>query len=183
MKRLISTILFCALAASSATLVAQERSFTDVLHAIDTVPTREALETAYPDARQRLMKACEDTSLRIYARHRAITLLSLYPTPQTRTFLEGLAVTAPDPEIRKMAVYTLGRAFGSPGDAALVAFIERATQDEAPVVREWAVRSLRWIAHPAAESLLHELARVQHPTLQAIAKRALRKRTPPSAVK
>lgn len=178
MKRLISTILFCAVATSSSALVAQERSFTEVLAAIDTVPTREALDAAYPDAVQRLMDASRDASLGIYARHRAITLLSLYPTQETRAFLETLSVEARDPEIRKMAVYTVGRAFGTPGDAALVAFVERATQDETPTVREWAVRSLRWIAHPAAESLLLKLARVDHPMLQAIAKRALRKRAP-----
>ncbi len=140
----------------------RDAAFERVLNGFETVPTRAALERAFPDARARLLAAATDATRRDgWPRQRAITLLNLYRDAGVRAALEGLAHDAL-PRIRRMAVYTLGRSFGHPGDAKLVESVQAAIADPVPDVRDLAVRALRWIEHPAARAALASLVK-SHP--------------------
>lgn len=176
MKTIVG-VLFVMLLLGGSTATAQGAGDfdTQVLKSIDTVPDRAQLDAAWPDARQRLMRAAADDERGLYQRKRAVTLLSNYPDPQTRTFLQELAADE-EPAVRKMAVYTAARTFGIPGDAALVAFVSEHLDDDSAEVREWAVRSLRWIAHDDARRLLERVLAGDREELKSIARRALRKR-------
>lgn len=147
---LLSALLVLLFAAPAA---AQGTPFDQVLQAMDTVPTRAQLDAAFPDAYERLLAASADASRDPYARERALSLLSAYPSPQTRKHLMGLAADA-DPGVRKLAVYTVGRTFGSPGDAGLVGWLLTFLQDADPRVRDHAVRALRWVDDPSADEAL-----------------------------
>lgn len=145
-----------------------------LLSAIDTVPTRAALDAQWDDAASVLMAAARDGERSVYERHRAVTLLSFYPDARTRAFLVELArERAIDSEVRKMSVYTLGRAFGATGGDALVTDLRPFVQDDDPVVREWAVRSLRWVRSSSARTLLREIEAGGDAQLRPIARRAI----------
>ncbi len=163
------------LLAMAADVAAEQPDFdTTVLRSIDTVPTRAQLDETWPDARARLMKAATDTDRNVYERHRAITLLSLYPDSKTRSALTELAASE-SAEIRKMAVYTAARTFGTPGDANLVSFVRRFVRDDNPEVREWAVRGLRWVDHAQAREVLESVLAADDAALKPVARRALKK--------
>lgn len=175
MKRLsIGLFLMFCLASSVASAQSSPDFDRVVLGAIDTVPSRAALDAAYPDARDRLEAAARDKKRSMYARHRAITLLSLYPDTRTRAFLEE-QLTDEDPEIRRMAVYTLGRGFGLTPDGALVSTIAHVIETDPGVVAQWAVRSLRWIAAEDAHALLRKVIAGDDARLARLAAAALRK--------
>ena len=136
----------------------QDKQFEQMLIAIDTVPSRDTLDLRWPDASLRLCAASVETNRNSWSRQRAISLLSLYPTKDVRDHLVILT-SAPDPNIRKTAVYTLGRTFGASGDAKLVKHITSvALSDISPAVQDRAVRTLRWISHPNALTALKAIA-------------------------
>ncbi len=145
----------------------------DVLGAYDTVPTRTSLEAQCGDVRDRLESAATNRSLTLYARHRAITLTSWYPDSRTRGFLADL-LDDTNPEIRRMAVYTLGRSFGRQADALLVAQLAGVIERDTRLVAQWAVRALRWVDHEDAVRLLAALANDGEERLAVLARRAIR---------
>ena len=145
-----------------------------LLDTIDVVPeSREAFEAAYPGARERLIAAARDHQRTTWQRVRAISMLSYFPDAATRQTLETLATSpdtklplderlrhpSADTEVRRQALYTLGRAFGPTADAGLVRFIEaRISADEKQEVREHGLRSLRWVDHEETRAALTRLA-------------------------
>lgn len=145
-----------------------------LLAAIDVVPTSRAeLERQVPDAQRELTLVAEDGARGTWTRLRAIAFLSFYPDAATRGTLAGL-MRATAPEIRRAAVYTLGRAFGplalaevGRGVADLVADV--AERDADASVREHATRALRWIDEPAAAARLERIVKVR-PELADLAK-------------
>lgn len=150
--------------------------FDAMLRQIDVVPPdRAALEAAFPDAWQRLDAAARDGGRDTWSRLRAVSLLSFFPEPRTRATLEALSADA-DKEVRRQAIYTLGRGFGPTADLALVRFIEAHAADRDAAVAEHAVRSLRWVDHPEAALALTRLADKGPATLRALAKTTLDKR-------
>ena len=156
--------------------VRQTDRFDAMLRQIDVVPAdRAALEAAFPDAWARLDAAARDGARDEWSRLRAISLLSFFPEARTRTTLEALA-SDPDKEIRRQAIYTLGRGFGANADLALVRFIEGRATDRAAEVAEHAVRSLRWVDHPEAALALERLATKGPTTLRTLAKTTRDKR-------
>ena len=164
------------IASSSASAQSTPDFEREVLRSIDTVPTRAWLDATYDDARVRLETAARDASNSVHVRHRAITLLSLYPDTRTRAFLERL-LEHDDDEIRRMAVYTLGRAYGTQADRRLVETIANTVARDEGVVAAWAVRSLRWVHHTDAQRLLGELQRGSDERLARLAALALRRST------
>ncbi len=144
------------LAAAPVASAEESPDFGAMLEGIDVVPTRAQLEETWPDAQARMVLAA--TEGEGWQRKRAISLLSLFPTPETRVVLQGLLANA-DAEVRRDAVYTLARAFGRPGDEALVAEVLRVARgDASEAVRQHAVRGLRWVDHAAAAQALLLLA-------------------------
>lgn len=156
--------------------VGEPDRFDAMLRQIDVVPAdRAALEAAFPDAWARLDAAAREVARDEWSRLRAVSLLSFFPEARTRTTLESLAAD-PDQEIRRQAIYTLGRGFGTNADLALVRFIEARAADRAAEVAEHAVRSLRWVDHPEAALALDRLATKGPATLRTLAKTTLDKR-------
>lgn len=150
--------------------------FERMLSAIDIVPSRSALDRQWPDAHKRLIQAATNDKRRGYTRNRAISLLSFFPAAGTRKTLRALCSHAA-PEVRRIAVYTLGRTFGVPGTAALVKRIATATRDPQSDVRVFAVRALRWVRHPSAQRLLEALTRQRgDKSLRQLAARTLQRR-------
>ncbi len=151
-----------ALGASATAAPAAPRDadarFEALLKAIDVLPTRAQLDAGFPDARARLLAAAAQDGRDAWTRSRAIGFLGLYPEAPVRAALEGLSAHA-DPEVRRQAVYTLARAFGDPGDPALVARVLGLTDDTRPAVRDHAIRALRWVRHAAADQALERLSR------------------------
>jgi HEAT repeat protein len=132
--------------------------FDSFLRAIDVVAPAQVLESRWSDVRERLMAAAADDSLDSYARVRATSILGNFPEKEVRTFLTGLTAST-NVDVRRQAYYTLGRAFGDPGDADLVAVLRQGVGDEVSEVREHCVRVLRWVGHQDAVRLLEEIAK------------------------
>ncbi len=167
-------------------------SFELLLNSIDVVPpSREAFEEAFPGARDRLDAAARDTSRTTWSRIRAISMLSFFPDAKTAETLKLLSVPpasslspdqrlrhpAQDKEIRRHALYTLGRAFGATADAALVRFIaQRVESDPDTTVQEHALRSLRWVDHDEAKVALTRLSNQGPATLRQLATSTLSRR-------
>jgi len=163
-----------------------------LLNSIDVVPpSREAFEEAFPGARERLDAAARDTSRKAWTRIRAISMLSFFPDAATADTLKLLSVPpaatlsaelklrhpATDPEIRRHALYTLGRAFGATADASLVRFIaQRVESDPDTSVQEHALRSLRWVDHDEARVALTRLSNQGPATLRELATSTLSRR-------
>lgn len=143
--------------------------FEGLLKAIDVLADRAGLDRAWPDARERLLRAAGEVDRDDWTRIRAVAFLSFYPDAGVREALLALA-DAPRVEVRRMALYTAARTFGAPGDPALVAAVERALGDDAISVREHAVRSLRWIDHPAAGRALARVEAGERPELRELAR-------------
>lgn len=170
----VSAVATSAVANPPAT-AAPDR-FDAMLRQIDVVPPdRAALETAFPDAWQRLDAAARDGGRDTWTRLRAVSMLSFFPEARTRATLEALSADA-DNEIRRQAIYTLGRGFGGMADAALVRFIEARAADRDGAVAEHAVRSLRWVDHPEAALALERLSTKGPGSLRTLAKTTLDKR-------
>jgi len=151
--------------------------FEAMLRSIDTVPPdRATLERAFPDAWLRLDAIARDAQRDQWSRLRAVSLLSFFVEARTRTTLEAVASDG-DKEIRRQAVYTLGRGFGGNADAALVRFIEARFADPDVTVSEHAVRALRWIDHPDAKLALERVAEKGPPKLRDLARTTADKRT------
>lgn len=167
-----------------------EERFELLLQTIDVVPeSREAFEAAFPGARERLDAAARDTRRTTWQRVRALTMLSYFPDAATRQTLELLSTPpsdklsqaeraralSADVEVRRQALYTLGRAFGPTADAALVRFIEsRISTDPSHEVREHGLRSLRWVDDGEARAALSRLA--THKELGKLAAETQKKR-------
>ncbi len=163
MKRSVShlaLILALALSFTAPALAAkpgEDARFEAMLRAIEVAPDRAALDAAFTDARGRLLKVATDESRDTWSRLRAITMAGLYPDKGVRAALTGLA-RHKDPEIRRRALYVVGRAFGPKPDLALVKLLSEALTDPVPDVRPMALRGLGWIEHPAAEQALERVA-------------------------
>lgn len=157
-----------------------------VLRAIEATPSREQLEASIPNATQLLIEAANDTNRDLFTRLRATSLLINFETPESRSALVALTQSA-EHEIRRMAYYILGRTFGtSPQhlDNNLIATLERGTRDAHPEVRAHTVRSLRWVKHPDADQLLHNIAQTHSDTeLRDLAQITLERKTPASPSK
>jgi len=161
--------------ATSAKTSDRDAAFERVLKGIDTLPTRAQMDRAFPDAHDRLLRAAANDKRDTYTRIRAISFLSMYPEAATRSALETLSGHQ-DLHVRRYGVYTLARTFGVPGDAELVAVVEKATADKVEDVRTHAVRALRWVNHAAAGTLLDRLAKSSDSKLAELAKLTARKR-------
>lgn len=151
-------------------------AFEAMLSTIDVVPPdRESLLATFPEAWERLDAAARDDARDDWTRLRAISMLSYFPEARTRMTLEAVA-RAKSPEIRRQAVYTLGRSFGETADATLVRFVASFARDPEPAVREHAIRSLRWVDAREAEVALGELGRTGSPSDRKLAAATLDKR-------
>lgn len=163
--------------ALAAVAEGSDADFDWMLRSIDTVPpSADALTARWADAEQRLIAAANNASLDRWPRQRAISLLSLFLTDVSRSALEALA-SSDEVDVRRLAVYTLGRGFGQPGDAGLVTIIQDAVENGPPRVRDHAIRSLRWVDHSAALELL-DVLRSTHAesSVRALAERTATKR-------
>lgn len=135
-----------------------DKRFEDMLRAVDVVPTRTLLEGTWSDSRERLMQAAGDTTLDMYPRLRALSMLGAFPEEGVRKYLIAQTNDA-NPDIRRTAYYTLGRTFGAPADDALIAELRRGLADEDENVRRHTILVLRWVEHPEVTSILTSLAK------------------------
>jgi HEAT repeat protein len=162
MRKLSKICVLLALLLTFNVAVADENpgddGFDTFLRAIDVVAPAVVLEARWSDARERLMAAAADETRDQYTRVRATSILGNFPAKEVRTFLTTLTATD-DVVVRGEAYYTVGRAFGVPGDAELVALIKQGIVDEDPRVQAHCVRVLRWVEHGDAKTLLEEVAK------------------------
>ena len=178
MKKTIQLLLTALLLSASSVAVAEDAPdarFEVVLKALDVIPTRANLDAQFPDAQDRLIASATDESRSLYERQRAISLTSLYPNAKTQNFLTQLTASD-DAEMRRIAYYTLGRAFGAIADDALVAVLGKGLSDKNAKVQQYTARALRYVQNERAAELLRGAASSSDVTLASIAKRALEKR-------
>lgn len=175
---LVAVLALGGVGVAAPPVTPEDARFDTMLRAIDVVPPdRAALEEAFPDAWERLDRAAREAERDTWSRLRAVSLLSYFAgEPRTRSTLEAVA-TDRDREIRRQAVYTLGRSFGPSADAALVRFIEGYTADAEVAVAEHAVRALRWVDHQDAGRVLERLATRGPAHLKTLARTTIDKRT------
>ena len=153
--------------------------FEAMLKGIESAPDRAALDASFEDARARLLKVALDEGRDTWSRLRAITMAGLYPDKGVRAVLTDLS-RHKAPDIRRRALYVVGRAFGKKADLALVKLLTAAVRDPVPDVHPMAVRGLGWIDHPAAEKALEGLtagpdAKLAHLARYVIKRHAARK--------
>ncbi len=147
-----------------------------MLGAVDIVPTAEILARTVSDPREALIRTALQTRHSIWLRLRAISLLSFFVDMEVREVLEQLK-DDPVPNIRGLALYSLGRTYGERADSRLFRSLSAGVLDAQHEVREYAVRALGWIRHPGAAPLLEQLWRT-HPDrlMRRLAERSLRRR-------
>lgn len=131
------------------------------LRAIDIVPPAEALRAAAPDqpVEDALFAVATDQALGLYVRKRATSLLSLFADGSLAAgHLQTLAHGAgPLEDLRWTATYTFVRAMAERAPADALALAAEATSWPEPLLREAAVRGLRWVAGPDAVALVDAL--------------------------
>ena len=166
-----------AVDAKDKTTTEVDQAFEQMLRGIDTVPTRAAMEKRWPDIHIRLSAAAKQSARDNYTRSRAISLLSFFAdVPAVKVTLKTL-VKDPKARIRSISIYTLARAFGDPGDKALVGLIEGCVSDKHEQVRTHAIRSLRWVRHERSVTLLKRIVKnAAEERLRRLAERTLEKR-------
>jgi len=169
---LTSSLIALGVASAPSTFAAPEpaprtRSVRDLLSAIDVVPPdRASLERAFPNARAELLAIARDGSQSDWTRLRAVSLLSFFPEAATKAALVELGRDA-RVEVRRAALYTLGRSFGSI-DASVVPIIaDAAERDPDASTREHAVRALRWVDADVADEALVRVAE-RRPELRSV---------------
>ena len=149
--------------------------FEAMLRAIELAPDRATLDAAFKDARERLLYVARDDARDTWSRLRAITMVGLYPDADVRAALTGLA-RHKDPEIRRRALYVVGRAFGPKGDEALVKLLVEALRDPVQDVRPMALRGLGWIEHRAATKVIERVAAGKDAKLAHLARYVVKRR-------
>jgi HEAT repeat protein len=155
---------------------ASDKAFEQMLRAIDTVPTRPAMEKRWPNIQERLLTAAHQETRDTYTRSRAVSLLSFFPDATSRSALKALSVHAQS-RIRSISIYTLARTFGVPGDKELLATIEARLTDAVRDVQAQAIRGLRWVRHPRAATLLSEVSKnATDKMLKRLAEKTLQRR-------
>jgi len=181
--RFVNIIIIIALGLlMSSPVLAQDISDEEVAERVKTVltnyevvPDRASLDEFIPNAQSEFIEAAKNPAGVIWTRQRAISLLSLYPDARSMQALSEL--TGDDnPEIRRMAYYTLGRGFGSVDADRAVSLLEKGLKDSNQKVREFSVRGLRYVASDRAQRLLEAVAQNSNQELASIAKSALKKR-------
>ncbi len=173
--------ILCVLVAGFVAAPAMAQSAQDMallapdLASIDTLPTKASLDASFESPAAVLMTAARDQNLGIYERKRAISLLSLYPSPQAQVFL-GSMLKDSNPEIRGMAVYTVARTFGQIANDQTFEIFEKALGDQDKSVKVWTLRGLRWVPSERAERMLIDWQANSDPDLAKVAKSATSKR-------
>jgi len=173
---LLVTLLF-GLSSASATENPADKAFEQMLRGIDTIPTRASMEKRWPDAVERLVSAAHQAKRDGYTRSRAISFLSFFKDhPTVRNTLTEL-LGDKKAGVRSIAIYTLARTYGDPGDASLVNTIETSLKDNVRDVKTHAVRGLRWVRHDTAVSLLKRIAKnAPDKSIRTLADRTLKRR-------
>lgn len=134
-----------------------DADFEWMLRSVDQVPNATGLVAHFENIEERLIAAATDMDRDEYTRHRALSLLSLYPTQETAAVIRTIIATPAHPD-RALAVYTLGRGWSQQGGETLALEMEMLASDPDDEVSENAVRALRWIEDPAAVEALGRLA-------------------------
>lgn len=156
MKTLAAALLTLLLTAPAAAQAPPDAPATDapataplreLLHGIDTIPTAAQLR-AVPDVVARLVEAARDRSLGVYARGRAVSLLTIVGSPEALDALRGLAADE-DVRVRAAAVYAVGRGFGEAAPDEALALLTAALDAGEPGVRQSAARGLAWVGRRA----------------------------------
>lgn len=182
--RFIQTIIIAATLLVANLAFAQDTQLSDdevakrvetVLTNYEVVPDRKSVEEFIPNAQKEFIEAAKDEAGIIWTRQRATTLLSLFPNAESIQALTELTEDA-NPEIRRMAYYTLGRGMASVDAERVVALLEEGLSDSDEEVREWSVRGLRYVANDRAQRLLENIAAGSNEELSSIATAALKKR-------
>ncbi len=135
-----------------------DRRFEQLLRLIDSPIDRRTLDETIVDAKSRLLAAAASPAREEYARLRAISLLGQFPEADVRAAFETLR-NDPVESVRGEALLWLGRTFGQPGDATLVSMLAAGANDTSELVRDRAVRALRWVAFPSAGTTLDTIAK------------------------
>ncbi|MFT7582741.1 MAG: HEAT repeat protein [Myxococcota bacterium] len=180
--------LLCALVLTVATLpsvagaappapAAQDARFEALLKTIDVILSPTQLKRAFPDARARLLAAAAEVSRDTFTRTRATTLLANFADDGVYAELIALGADA-NPTVRRYAIYTAARAFGTPGSPGLVTAVTAQLADADVAVRRHAVRALRWIDHPEAHTALEAITTrpAATPSLKKLARHVLDRR-------
>jgi len=182
--RFVQTIIIIATLAVSNIAIAQDSGLSDaeiaqrvetVLTNYEVVPDRKSVEEFIPNAQDEFIEAAKNQAGVIWTRQRAVSLLSLFPDARSFSALVDITGDA-NPEIRRMAYYTLGRGMAAVSPERVVSQLEKGLKDKNQEVREWSVRGLRWVEHENAQRLLESLASSSDEDLAKLAERALQKR-------
>ena len=145
-----------------------------LLLGIDSVPTAAQLRAAAPDPEASLAAAARDTSLGLYPRQRAVSLLTVIGGERALAALTELATTGDD-AVRAAAVYAVGRGFGATSPDAALAVLSPLLDAPLAAVRQSAARGLRWVDRPTEvrAALRSRAAREPEKTTRRIIEAAL----------
>lgn len=147
--------------------------FDQMIHGIDTVPSRAAMEQQIPDVQQRLLDLAGDTDATLYERWRATSMLGNFDEPEVQQALLALTDDRED-RIRAMSFYVLGHVFLDEGDDELFSQLKEGLDDDSERVRADIVRSFGWTDNSDAHRLLERIATDQKDkSLAGVAERSI----------
>lgn len=163
-------VLLLAMPFSTPLWATPSTSVDALLDAIDS-----PLEPTPLAFRPELLAIAENPNESSWRRVRALGYLTAFRDAETEALFKRLA-TAPlsslsleaqeaspssDPEVRRQALYSLGRSFATPERADLPAFIEsRILNDPNQDVQKYGLLSLRWVEHPSVEKVLERFEKM-----------------------
>ncbi len=153
-------------AALSLPAVADEANHSSALlsalKATDLVPTAAQLDKITQSRTVAALDAvARDADLNGYLRQRGVSLMSFYVGDEAARNLTDLAATADTPALRWTAVYTYIRGWAASNLKGALSQAKRSIADAEPLVREAAVRGLRWVPGQAAVDLVEGLAKTE----------------------
>jgi hypothetical protein len=163
-RALLPLLLALTLLAPSAAAAPSDHSpaLLQALRAIDIVPPAEALRAAVPDqpVEDALFAVATDQAMGLYVRKRATSLLSLFAggslaAGHLQTLAHGGGAQSQD--LRWTATYTFVRAMAERAPADSLALAAEAASWPEPLLREAAVRGLRWVPGPDAVAIVDAL--------------------------
>lgn len=155
----LSCLTFALMLPASASADRHPERLLNLLSGIDVVPTAAQLTEAAPSPEAALFQVAMDREAGLYLRKRAASLLSSFPNDQAEAWLTTIAWATENQKVRWMAIYTVIRTFGKMSPKRQLDFAAAHLSSVEPMDREAAVRGLRWVPGPGADTLLERAAK------------------------
>jgi hypothetical protein len=132
-----------------------------LLSGIDTIPSAKDFQSVSLDPTAALFLVAGDAELHIYLRRRAVSLMSLFKSPESAAALLFVATSGGPMRLRWIAVYTYCRGWADAAPTRVLTFAQVVLDEKEPLLREAAIRGLAYLSSSAADAILNQQQRIE----------------------